>query len=382
MKDISVIFAGDIAPPPSYHATNAAFPWFSTECTGLLGEADFAIGNLEAPLSLAATPILKSGPHIKGCPSFAQAMVDWGFSAVSLANNHILDYGAQGLLDTINACTGAKLKTVGAGANLKDAQAPLRLWAANDATLSVIAVCEHEFCLARDGEPGAAGMDPIAVHRQVRKERENCDYLIVLFHGGNEHYALPRPGLAHWARFIIDAGADAVVGSHPHVPGAVEFWKGKPIIYSLGNCLFFPNQHGGHWNRGFFVRLSFCAERDVKCRVEIFPHAQTATQGVHLLEGTERENVITRALEAGEIVGDAVRLVDAWSKFCAEQEERYLRSAFWPFRRGARSLFRSPFMRRLCLTPAFLSENLNNYRCESHREALVQILEHRLGKSK
>lgn len=190
--------------------------------------------NLEAPIAGAGEPIAKTGPVNETVAETPQTLVEMGFDGVTLANNHTMDRGVEGLEHTIDACSAAGLKTVGAGRNGEDALDPLEI-TIDGQSLAVFDLCEREFGAAdRDG-PGAAWIDhPQAVAR-VREAAATTDVVVVIAHGGVEYLPLPPPGYQRRLRRFADVGADLVVGHHPHVPQGWERYDGTPIAYSLGN---------------------------------------------------------------------------------------------------------------------------------------------------
>ena len=101
----------------------------------------------------------------------------------TLANNHIMDYGEEGLTNTLDSLRVANIQTVGVGEDEKQASKPLRLQIGNE-NISIINCCEHEFSVATQTKPGAFGLDPIEQYRVIVEEKKNCDYVLVIVHGG------------------------------------------------------------------------------------------------------------------------------------------------------------------------------------------------------
>ena len=230
---------------------------------------DLALVNLECPLTRRARAIDKAGPSLLGDPALAAMIVDGGFDGVTLANNHVLDAGADGVSDTIAACQGAGLSTAGAGMDLSAAEKPL-IVEAGGLRVGVVACAEREFSIAGRRSPGAAPLDPWRTTELVRDAAQIADVVIVVLHGGNEFAAIPRPGLVAACRGLVAAGAHAVVCHHSHVAGPVEVFRGAPIFYGTGNFLFPDSSEpsrAGTWG----TSSAWCCESTVCARFGFCP---------------------------------------------------------------------------------------------------------------
>ncbi len=192
------------------------------------------------------------------CPesgiSFLKAMNTY---AVTLANNHIGDYGEGALNNTLKLLTENNIKYAGAGADVSEAYSAVKIF--NDGiTVSVLSVCENEFGIAEENKAGSAGYNPRLLMNKIKAEKETSDFVIVVFHGGNEFNPLPSPDTKDRYEFICDMGADAVIAGHTHCPQGYETYNGKPIIYSMGNFLFGNSNRTDHrdsWYYGYFTIL-------------------------------------------------------------------------------------------------------------------------------
>lgn len=202
-------------------------------------KVDFVIPNLECPLGNKEkyVPIKKAGPNLicsEECVSFLKALNTY---AVTLANNHIGDYGSEALINTLDILKENNIKHVGAGKNIEEAYKALKIEKDN-ITVSILSVCENEFGIADENQAGSAGYAPRRLLNRIKEEKALNNLVIVVFHGGNEFNPLPSPDTAERYRFVCDMGADAVVGGHTHCPQGYEMYGRKPIIYSMGNFLF------------------------------------------------------------------------------------------------------------------------------------------------
>jgi poly-gamma-glutamate synthesis protein (capsule biosynthesis protein) len=182
------------------------------------------------------------------------------FSAVGVANNHSGDYGPDGLLDELTLLDRARLPYFGGGRDRKEAYQPLIL-NRNGRRVALLAYDGFPPKSFEAGEhrPGTAWLSPESALAGIKAARTeyHADLVIVLLHWGHELRPTPDDSQKALARRLIDAGADAVVGAHPHVTQTVDFYRGRPIIYSLGNLVFdyFPGDPLV-WS-GWVVRLTF-----------------------------------------------------------------------------------------------------------------------------
>jgi len=230
-----IMLAGRYGPILVQHGGD--YPFAAT--AGLLQRAHLAIGNLEAPLTTGGTEYRAKRFRFRADPATAKALRQAGFSVLTLANNHILDYGAAGLADTLQALTGAQLAAAGAGTNLAQAREPAMLVRAGRrvAVLAYSLTQPTEF-FARPDHAGTAPAYGVFVTADIRQARQQADTVIVSFHWGGELEATPRRAQRALARRAIDAGATIVLGHHPHVLQGIEFYGNGVICYSLGNFTF------------------------------------------------------------------------------------------------------------------------------------------------
>jgi hypothetical protein len=223
-----VSFAGERADSPTaalFKAAQAA--WFN---------ADIVIANLEGPLTDRGTTV-RGKCTIRGAPGWAQVLKNAGIQIVSLGNNHMMDYGPDGLFKTIDALDAAGVHYLGAGRNRQAACAPLYLKTA-DVKIGVLArtsVIVSSSCYATEFEPGVAFLDSGETRRAISTLRKNVDLLVVLLHWGIEEHFYPAPRQRELARMFVAAGADLIIGHHPHVLQGLERMGQSIVAYSLGN---------------------------------------------------------------------------------------------------------------------------------------------------
>lgn len=203
----------------------------------LISNASYRIFNLETPLADEETPIIKCGPNLLAPTRTIAGYHALQIDLLTLANNHILDQNVAGLESTIKTLDEANIKHVGAGQNLTKACEPY-MFSFADRKIGVYACAEHEFSVASEALPGVNPFDPLWSLEHVSKLKETTDYIIVLYHGGKEHYRYPSPMLQKVCRRFVDKGANLVVCQHSHCIGCEEKYKDGTIVYGQGNFLF------------------------------------------------------------------------------------------------------------------------------------------------
>jgi hypothetical protein len=235
-RELRVCAIGDIAfagvQKPDVHRVRPAV-------RRILDDADLVVGNLEGPLTEHGSPSPRKC-MMRGDPSWAEALARWNAHVLSLANNHIMDYGVRGLLRTIEVLRAAGLHHVGAGLNELEANAPVTIErrGVRLAFLARSMVTVRGRCYASGSAPGAAFFNLEETLGQIRRLRREVDVVVVLMHWGVEHYGLPTPSQRRIGQCLAEEGADAVLGHHPHVFQGIEVKGRSPVAYSLGNFLF------------------------------------------------------------------------------------------------------------------------------------------------
>ncbi len=240
-KAIRIIAVGDLSFNGRYHRLLArhgpAQPF--RRVSAAWSSADLRLGNLESPIT-TAPKTFPSKLTLRSAPDAAASLRTAGLDCVTLANNHMLDFGAAGLADTRTALDAAGIAHVGAGTDLASAAAPVVLHR-NGQSIGLLGFClvaQNSPLYAGPATPGVAAFDADAAARSIRGLRPCVDWLIVQIHWGVEMSRLPTTRQRQWARRIVEAGADLIVGHHPHVVQPFETVAGAPVFYSLGNFLF------------------------------------------------------------------------------------------------------------------------------------------------
>ena len=232
----SIFVAGDVV---NYHQKDGKV--IDEELAEIVRGADYSVCNFEAPISGYGSPLLKSGPHLSQLPETVDGLKEQGFDLLLLANNHIMDFGYEALEATIDRARLFNIDVIGAGREFESAYKPL-VKDVKGLKVGMINACEAQFGVidyfrARS-VPGYAWINHHEIDQTVMHLKKTCDYVIVFSHAGLENYAIPQKEWRLRYKALCDAGADVVVGSHPHVPQGYERYKNSVIFYSLGNFYF------------------------------------------------------------------------------------------------------------------------------------------------
>ncbi|RNC66028.1 MAG: CapA family protein [Desulfuromonadales bacterium] len=294
-EGIVITCVGDIMLAGSATTTLArtGFDYPFAKTTHELRQADITMGNLETPLTRRGREFRDKTFRFRADPEAAAALKRAGFSVLTLANNHMMDYGEEGLKDTLATLSRHGIAHTGAGASLADARRETMVGVRGKrvALLAYSLTYPAEF-YAGANRAGTAPGYAAHVREDIRRVRTEADYVVVSFHWGAERAEFPKQYQVEAARQAIDAGADAIIGHHPHVLQGIEFYRGKPILYSLGNFAF--GSRSAAADRSAMARLTLSGDG---CTVELIPlnvlHRETRFQP-EILAGWKGEDVIER----------------------------------------------------------------------------------------
>ena len=285
----------------------------------VLKGADRVIVNLECALTETDAAIKKIGPPLKASPRAILSYQKANVTDCALANNHIFDYGIQGLKDTMETLEKAGIGYTGIGENDQDCRAPYVI-ERDGKKIAIINVCEHEYSYALPDRIGANAFDPFLTMRDIRNAKKSNDYVIVLYHGGKEHCQYPSPRLRTLCQEMVENGASVVLAQHSHCIGCYEKYNDGHILYGQGNFHFaYPGYSGDKWSTGLITEVVI--EDDLK--VNFYPYRLTDIS-LSLLKGEDKQNIMSgfetrnQQLKTGE-------WRDGWRAFCEENKARYVK---------------------------------------------------------
>lgn len=370
-----LLIGGDLYVSDRYRGDDLIRPSVLARFAG----AGFRIVNLEAPIAAGTKKrrILKTGPHL--CTSketILPLMKKLGVDLVTLANNHIMDFGRAGLAETLESLAGAGIGTVGAGPGPVEAARPYVV-EREGARVAILNFGENEWASAGSGKAGANPLDVIGNVEQIRDARRTCDFAIVIIHGGQEDFPFPTPRMIRQYRFYAENGASVIIGHHPHRVSGFEIHRGAPIFYSLGNLLFTLPSGYPWWYEGLLLSLRI--QRGQPISWELVPVAQSKQDfTLACLENGPRERLQREVEEYASIIADEAALEGRWQEFLHNYTGSYL-NIFNPVNAVPSKPVRSVLFRlrvdRLFRRKGHFAEILNTMRCESHSEAARSVIE-------
>ena len=338
-----------------------------TEIYQMLCHSELNVFNLEMPLTNKGTPILKSGPNLCGDTAAIKTYKKIRHLLLTLANNHILDYGEAGIKNTIELLNAANINHIGGGMNLREAHNFFPIKLSNGVSVSFYGVAEHECTIATHSSAGANPFDPLVSYDAVELLKKKYDYVVVLYHGGREEYRYPSPMLQRYLRKFIDKGADLVVAQHSHCIGCRENYNDGVIIYGQGNFLFNLDHSDEFFDTGLLLECSFGEKMIVK---EI-PIKRNGC-GVRMAKGAEAEAILGGYCRRGHEIKAPGFVEENYKCFVADNIKRYL-EFFWP---GAFNHFYNNML------PENYVHILNNIRCEAHNELIQEGLRILIGRGR
>lgn len=246
---VNLAFAGDVSFAndylPSQNYTNQGIDGaFDEGIQAVMQNADIFMVNNEFCYTKRGNAVPK-GYNFRAEPGRVKRLMEMGVDIVSIANNHAYDYGEEGFVDTIKTLDDAGMPYVGGGTDLEDAKSHIVYFIANGIKIGYIAATQVERDLpvftqpATKDSPGVVRcFEPDMVNEMIREAKKRCDFVIVYPHWGTERMKETQEDQRALAHSFIDAGADAVIGGHPHCLQGAEYYKGVPICYSLSNFSF------------------------------------------------------------------------------------------------------------------------------------------------
>ena len=381
---MTILFAGDYFPNRRVVSLieKGDTSVIADEVRELVASADYSVFNYESPIVSGSEgmPIIKAGPNLKSSINAAKYIKEAGFKMATLANNHILDYGGDALIRTKDILESFQLDTVGAGRTIEDASS-VSYKEICGKTFAFINCCEHEFSIATETQAGANPLNPISQYYAIKEAKGKVDYVIVIVHGGTEHYQLPSQRMIDTYRFFIDAGASVVINHHQHCYSGYEEYNGGLIFYGLGNFCFDSFEASRStditmWNEGYMVGLKFSNEG---ISYELHPYIQCANEpSVVLMKGDALNTFHERITEINRIIQTPSELKERNEKWMSET-----------YRHQQAILL--PYPNRFLISAAtrgWIPKGLNKYRvtrllnkvdCESNRDRLLFFLKQTLN---
>lgn len=368
---MKILIGADLVPTKSnieFFASGDAKTLLGEELNSILRDADFRIFNLEVPLTDRESPIPKCGPNLIAPTKCVAGYKAMHVDLLTLANNHILDQDQQGLESTCRVLDAAGIGYTGVGKTPEEAAKPY-IFECDGKRIGVYACAEHEFSIVTEHSAGANPIDLLESPDHVAALKAQSDFVIVLYHGGKEHYRYPSPNLQKVCRKLVEKGADLVICQHSHCIGCEERYQGGTIVYGQGNFLF-DDSESEFWQTSLLVQISDNFE------ISYIPLKKNGN-GVRCADKAEAEIILNVFLQRSVEIKDNVLLREKYAQFA----ESYLGSYVLVFSglgknllfRVANKLFGNRFAKRF-VNRWYRKETLlaiqNYVDCEAHNELL------------
>lgn len=376
---VKLTISGDFCVTSSYVSKIL----MSDEIMTLFSQSDINIVNLECPINNENNDIkiIKNGPHLQTTDEIIEHLKALNIGAITLANNHILDFGNVGLMNTLKKCKENNIITTGVGKNLKEASEPVII-EKNDLRIALVNFCENEWCIATEDTAGANPLDIVENYNQIKKAKAVADFVLVIIHGGNEFYNLPSPRMVKLYRFFADCGATAIIGHHTHCISGLEVHNNVPIFYGLGNMLFTNASDNDSWFTGLTIKLNLQKGQLIKW--DLIPTSQSKESfSLNILEDEKKDNVINEIESYSAIIVDEKKLKVAWESFIENRKDQYL-FAFSSINlvpgRYLRSLLKRLGVLKLLFPRKYLLTLINYINCEAHLDISRKVLGNKILK--
>lgn len=315
-----IIIGADIVPTVSNRdlfAKGDATAILGDELKAIIDNSDFVVANLETPIYDGNSPILKCGPNLKCATDTAKGLKALGIDLLTLANNHILDHGKEGLKSTFETLDKEGIPYIGAGWDEESARAPFIIELGGK-KVGFYTACQHEFSWIQDYGYGANGFVDLDSPAHIAELRQKVDYLIVLYHAGIEEHRYPTVYVQKVCRKMVDMGADLVICQHTHCVCCQEKYKNSTIVYGQGNFIFGDLKAKEEWKTSILVQVEL---NENGSKIEYIPIENNGV-GVNL---SKDESILNNYYERSEEI----------KKEGVIQEKMYIRSkTMWLWFKG------------------------------------------------
>ena len=373
---MSIIICGDLAPTSKNYKDfidGTIFNIIDENLFDLLNNDNFVVANLETPLTDNFTPIKKYGPNLIAPSKTVKGIKKMGVNLLSLSNNHIMDQGEIGLASTIKALQNNDISYFGVGKK-EEASKPFFV-NYNSKKICFYCCAEHEFSNATENEVGANSFDFFDTFDHIVDLRKQCDYLILLYHGGKEEYRYPSPRLKRVCQRMIDSGVNLVICQHSHCIGCFEKYKHGNIVYGQGNFIF-DYKNNEYWNTSILIKL------DVNDNVDISYIPLSVKNGkVSVAKDKEKEEILGAFnLRSESILKDGF-VEEEYNCYCKEKLSEYIFAISSPIYQSLFFRVINKLSNRLLqkiVTKHYLKYRryslINKLECEAHNELLLFAL--------
>lgn len=374
---MKILIAGDLVPTASNmeaFKNNNFIDELGENFKNIWLNSDFRLFNLECPLGENLTPIAKSGPNLLAPSDTINGIKSLKPDLICLSNNHILDYGIEGLENTLNILSEQKISSVGIINNFNEVAETYYIEKDN-IKVGIYNACENEFSVATKSSKGANSMRDLKLYKEIHNAKQQCDYLIVIYHGGKEYYRYPSPELKRVCENFVDFGADVVITQHSHCIGALEEYNNAKILYGQGNFIF-DCTDDEYWNTSLIVEIDI---NNNGINMNYIPIERYN----NLIRISENEEILKDFEKRSNEIKDEEFLEKKYNDFAMKKLNEYLHisTGVRLYNRILNRLFNRQFFIKKYVLRDLLAI-LNIIECEAHRELFIRGLKERINQLK
>lgn len=356
---LRLLIAGDVVP-----SGEDDFNLLSKELADYWLSADLRIINLEAPICKAGDKIVKAGPHLKISVDAIETIKKIKPSVICLANNHILDYGPGGAMETLDHLKEYNIKAIGLS---PDNSTILSIC---DKKIGIYNVCDREFNYTDTICANIYGDKSL---KEIKNLKDRCDYVIVVFHAGKERYRYPSPCLKIVCEKMVSAGADLVTTQHSHCVGCVEKYKNSTIVYGQGDFLFPENNQSPYTDTSILLEVQIHDNNNLD--IKSIPLKKVVNKHISMDHSSDIDSGIRNRSEQ---IKDDQFVEKMFSKFSDELLEEYLKTILpisiceRVLNKISKKLFKKSYILSKYGKKQELVELLNVMQCNAHRELVTR----------
>lgn len=374
----TILIVGDLFPTEqnvSFFSKGDTDLLFGKEIVNLFSKADYRVCNLEGALTDHPDKCKKTGPVKVASTSAVEAYKKIGIDCCMLANNHATDGGHQGMLDTMQTLDNAGIRYIGAGKNQNEI-IHYTIQKVGELNIGFYNVSETMYNKPTKDKAGAWLYDEYVVCRELEQLKKQCDYMIVVYHGGIEKFQYPSPETRKRFHRMADNGADMILSQHTHCVGCEEYYNGSYLLYGQGDFLL-KNFKPGLTDSGLIIEL--IVENG---SVEVRKHLVKSVDNLFVRYSECQD--LSAFEERSKRVGDEDFVFQQLREFCDNELRLYLTAFKSPsgLRLMQKKYFPRAFKKWLYRYRARdLMFVLHTMRSEQNRETAIIGVEHLFGKN-
>jgi poly-gamma-glutamate synthesis protein (capsule biosynthesis protein) len=386
---INILVAGDLFPNDRVYdlIETCNFETVFGDIKQEVADNDYTIVNFEGTIIYDENTegIEKCGPNLRITERTLEAIKYAGFKGVTLANNHFSDFGDKGVANTIESLEKFGIDYVGGGYNLENASKVLYK-KIKGKTIAFVNLCENEFTVASIRNGGSNPLDTVHNYYQITEAKKISDFVIVITHGGPEHYQYPTPRMQKIYRFFVDIGADIIINHHQHCFSGYESFNKGLIFYGIGNFSFdFPSRRQEKWNQGFMVKIIIDENDNINKTInfKLLPYLQgDIYPGIKLMDDKDKNYFFEEVTKINLLIKDTIQLNKLYEMFIEDTKNEYLSVLKPLYSRRVQKIINNklfPASLRKKFFPEYLTKNrilhlISFFQCESHQDRILNLL--------